>query len=367
MTDNEYMHLAIELAKSTIGQTSPNPCVGAVIVKNGRVLAVGVHLKAGTPHAEINAINAASKHEIEGSTLYVTLEPCCHFGKTTPCTSEIIKHKIKKVVIATLDKNPLVSNNGVKQLKNAGIEVVTGIMETEAVEINKHFFYYINAHLPYVTLKAGLSLDGKYATALEESQWITNAESRLDTHNYRKSHDAILVGINTIIKDNPSLTTRVATGGRNPVRIILDTTLKINEAALVVTDKQSKTIIITSSNFDKNKAGRLQKNKQIELIHLQTTSIAIIDVLKLIADKEITSILVEGGQKIHNSFLQTKIFNELVLYIAPSLIGGEHAANFFTGSGFAHLKDSLQLDFTEVSKLGNNLKITAKPIQNIVN
>ncbi|MFN8771137.1 MAG: bifunctional diaminohydroxyphosphoribosylaminopyrimidine deaminase/5-amino-6-(5-phosphoribosylamino)uracil reductase RibD [Neisseriaceae bacterium] len=360
MTDNEYMHLAIQIAKSTIGQTAPNPSVGAVIVKNGNILSFGAHLQAGSPHAEINAINIASPNELEGSTLYVTLEPCCHTGKTNPCTEKIIKSKIKKVVIATLDKNPLVAGKGVAQLKNAGIDVITGIFENEASEINKMFFHYINTQMPYITLKAGLSLDGKFATSNGESKWITNEEARLDAHYYRHSHDAILVGINTIIHDNPSLTTRLPNGGKSPVRVVLDTKLRIDENATVITKNDSKTIIITGTNFNKDKLTKLKKYKHVELIHLTSTDIILADALKILAKQDITSILVEGGQTIHNSFIQKKLFNELVMYIAPSLIGGEKSPAFFTGQGFSHLDDKIELTFTEITKLGSNLKIIAK-------
>jgi diaminohydroxyphosphoribosylaminopyrimidine deaminase/5-amino-6-(5-phosphoribosylamino)uracil reductase len=362
MTDTEYMNLALQIAKSTIGQTSPNPNVGAVIVKDGKILSFGAHIAAGNAHAEINAINTADITELAGATLYVTLEPCCHIGKTSPCTKEIIKSKIKRVVIASLDKNPLVSGKGIKQLSNAGIDVVTGVLAKEAEEINKMFFHYINAKIPYVTLKAGLSLDGKYATSSGESKWITCEESRLDAHYYRNSHDAILVGINTIIKDNPSLNTRLPNGGKNPIRVILDTKLLITQDANVISDQISKTIIFTTTNYDKEKLDSLKKLDHIEIIKLDTPNIELPTVLQTLAEKEITSVLVEGGQKIHNSFIQNKLFNELVMYIAPSIIGGETAPAFFTGNGFANLKDSIKLEFVEVTKLGTDLKMAAKII-----
>ena len=195
LTDIKYMKLAISLANAAAFQTSPNPPVGAVVVKNGKLLALGTHLQAGSHHAEINAFKVADSIELEGSTLYVTLEPCCHVGKTNACTDAIIKHKINRVVIASLDQNPLVQGNGVKQLKDAKITVDIGVCELEASQLYNQFFHFIKTKMPYITLKAGLSLDGKLATSTHESKWITCQESRDDAHTYRYMRDAILVGI----------------------------------------------------------------------------------------------------------------------------------------------------------------------------
>lgn len=359
MTDNYYMHLAIEIAKSTVWQTAPNPAVGAVIVKNNKIISFGAHLQSGNPHAEINAINQTSPEELIGATLYVSLEPCCHVGKTQPCTDVIIKSGIKRVVVASLDKNAKVSGKGIEQLKKSGIEVIVGILAKDANEINKMFFHYINTNKPYVTLKAGLSLDAKLATSLGESKWITNEEARRDAHFYRASHDAILVGVGTINNDNPSLTARYNTGNSNPVRIVLDTNLKIQNTAKVINDQLAKTVIITSKIFDEKKADLLKKKSNIQIINLLTEKIDINQVLILLAKDEIRSILVEGGQKIYNSFIQNRLFNELVVYMAPNLIGGSNSYAFFTGSGFATLKDIINLEFSKIDKIGNNLKIVA--------
>ncbi|MCE2706315.1 MAG: bifunctional diaminohydroxyphosphoribosylaminopyrimidine deaminase/5-amino-6-(5-phosphoribosylamino)uracil reductase RibD [Proteobacteria bacterium] len=359
MTDQKYMTLAINLANATLGQTSPNPCVGAVIVKNGSVIAYGAHLKSGDAHAEVNAINSTTPDNLVNSDLYITLEPCCHSGKTSPCTELIIKSKIKRVVVATLDPNPLVSGKGIKQLRDAGIEVVMGIMEQEAIELNKMFFYYISTKIPYITLKTGMSLDAKLATSSNESKWITNEESREDTHNYRHTHDAILVGINTIIADNPSLTTRLKNGGKHPIRIVLDTHLRTPANSKIANDNISKTIIITGNQVtEKNKLQFTQKN--VEIISMPTPEIDIADLLKILGNNNITSILVEGGQIIHNSFLQQKLFNQLVIYIAPILIGGGNALNFFTGTGFEKLSEAVKLKITEIKQLDGDIKIVAE-------
>ncbi|MBY0380098.1 MAG: bifunctional diaminohydroxyphosphoribosylaminopyrimidine deaminase/5-amino-6-(5-phosphoribosylamino)uracil reductase RibD [Burkholderiales bacterium] len=359
-TDIKYMQLAIHMAHSTIGQTSPNPSVGAVIVKNGKIIAIGLHIEAGAPHAEVKAIHGvANPQELDGSTLYVTLEPCCHVGKTSACTDLIIKHKIKRVVVATLDKNPLVAGNGIKQLINAGVEVTVGILEEQAYQINKKFFYYINKRLPYITLKAGLSLDAKYATTTGESQWITCAQARLDAHSYRSTNDAILIGINTALQDNPTLNTRVTGGGNQPIRIVLDSTLKISESMNLIQNTEAQTIIITGSNYNPQKREQLKKYTHVEIIHLDNPQIDLATTLEILAKQNITSILVEGGEKIHNSFIQNQLFNELVIYLAPSLIGGSDAPNFFNAQGFAKLQDAIKLTFTETVMVGTSMKIVA--------
>jgi diaminohydroxyphosphoribosylaminopyrimidine deaminase/5-amino-6-(5-phosphoribosylamino)uracil reductase len=225
MNDIYYMNLALNLAKGTLGQTSPNPVVGAVLVKENQIVGMGAHLKAGEAHAEVHAIQMAGI-KAKGATLYVTLEPCSHFGKTPPCSDLVIRTGIKKVFVATTDPNPQVAGTGIERIRKAGIEVHLGLLQEEARELNKVFFYNIRTGLPFVTLKSAISLDGKTATVTGESKWITGEEARNDVHQYRHQHDAILVGVNTLIKDNPTLTTRLASGGKNPVRIILDTHLR---------------------------------------------------------------------------------------------------------------------------------------------
>lgn len=359
MTDQKYMQIALDLAKSTIGQTSPNPSVGAIIVKNGKILAFGAHIESGQNHAEINAINSANANDLIDSTLYVTLEPCCHHGKTSPCTDEIIKHKIKRVVVATLDPNPIIAGAGILQLQSANIEVTIGVLENEAIAINKIFFHYIKTKTPFVTLKMGMSLDAKIATRNKESKWITNEIARNDAHLYRHSHDAILVGVNTIINDNPSLTTRLENGGRNPIRIILDTTLRTPLDAKVIIDKSSKTIIVTGATVNKNTVEKFNK-LNIEIIKMPENTININQLLLILGKRNITSILVEGGQTIFTSFIENKQFNEIVTYIAPILIGGQNAVGIFAGNGCNHLSESTKLEFTSIEKLGDNIKIVSQ-------
>ena len=251
------MNLALENARAMKGQTDPNPLVGSVIVNENRVVGIGTHLKAGEPHAEIHAIRMAGD-KAKGGTIYVTLEPCSHFGRTGPCAVAIVEAGIKKVVIATLDPNPVVAGNGVKILEDAGIEVIVGVMEEESRKMNEVFNKFIVEQKPFMTMKAGSTLDGKIATHTADSKWITSAEARNDVHVLRNENMAILVGVNTVIEDDPELTTRIP-NGRNPIRIILDSTLRIPLDSKVVTDGQAETWIFTAKKYDQvcqEKAGR---------------------------------------------------------------------------------------------------------------
>lgn len=248
MQDEDYMRLALDLAKSTQGQTSPNPVVGAVIVKNHQIIGMGAHLKAGEPHAEVHAIGMAGE-KAKGATLYVTLEPCSHFGKTPPCSNLVIATGIKKVFVATTDPNPQVAGTGIERMRQAGIEVEIGLLQEEAREVNKLFFYNIRTGLPYVTLKSAVSLDGKTATITGESKWITGEEARADVHQLCHEHDAILVGVNTVLIDDPSLTARIKNGAKNPIRVILDTHLRTPLNAKVINDKAAPTWIVTGSDI----------------------------------------------------------------------------------------------------------------------
>ena len=259
MADESYIQLTIEIAKKGEGSVSPNPLVGCVIIKDNRIIGAGYHQKFGEDHAEINAINSSAE-SLEGSTLYVNLEPCSHFGKTPPCVDRIIKEKVKRVVIGTLDINPLVSGNGVKALKKAGIEVKVGVLEKECIELNKFFFKFITNKLPYVTLKAAQTLDGMIADKNNYSEWISSSESRKYVHWLRARYDAVLIGSETARIDNPKLTVRMVEG-RNPYRVVLDSSLKLkSDLNLFKINSDNKTIVITS---EKNKS-KLKKINQLE-------------------------------------------------------------------------------------------------------
>ncbi|GGE44112.1 riboflavin biosynthesis protein RibD [Pullulanibacillus camelliae] len=358
MTETRFMKMAIDIARQTIGQTSPNPVVGAVVVYKQHIVGIGAHLKAGEDHAEVHALRMAGQ-KAEGATVYVTLEPCSHTGRTPPCTDLLIQCKVKRVVIATLDPNPLVSGKGVQKLRAAGITVDVGLLEQEARTLNTRFFHYITTHTPYVTIKSATSLDGKIATATGQSQWITGPAAREDVHRYRHQHDAILVGVNTVIQDDPRLTTRLPEGdSKQPIRLILDSHLRTPLTAQVIQDKSAETWIITTQHPPKETLAKFQA-ENIQIISMPGTTINLEPLLKILGEHGITSVFVEGGAEVNGSFLRSGLFNQLILYMAPKLIGGRKAPAAFGGEGFAALEEALPLTITSVTTIDSDLKITA--------
>lgn len=324
MADQSYVQLTLELAKRGIGQVSPNPLVGCVITRNDKIIGAGFHTKYGDDHAEINAINS-SQESLEGSTLYVNLEPCSHYGKTPPCVERIIREKIKRVVIGTLDMNPLVSGNGVKKLKNAGVQVKVGVSEKECEELNKFFFKFITKKIPFVTLKAAVTLDGKIADAKLQSEWISSGESRKYVHTLRNKYDAVLIGANTALIDNPQLTVRHIEG-RNPWRVILDPKLSLPlDLKIFKKNYDKRTIVVISELGLKKKrklAGLEKSGVKVITVNKQNNNLTDLNsLLKELAKLNITSILVEGGSKLLTSFIKRKLFDELILFISPKLIG----------------------------------------------
>ena len=355
--DKVYMELALNLARSAVGQTSPNPCVGAVVVKDGQVVGMGAHLKAGEAHAEVHALQMAGERAKE-ATIYVTLEPCSHFGKTPPCANAIIEAGIKRAVVATTDPNPKVSGEGIKRLIEAGIDVEVGCMHEEANELNEMFFYYMKTNQPYVTMKSATSLDGKIATVAGESKWITSEDARFDAHQYRHLHDAILVGIGTVLADDPALTTRLPQGGKNPIRIILDSSLRTPLQAKVVTDGEAPTWIVTTKHASMKKRQTL-KNQGIEMIVLDDEEISIQLLLKELGSRGIMSLFVEGGAEVNGSFIAAKAVNQVIMYMAPKLIGGTDTPTASGGLGIEKLSDALALHIKTIERVGVDLKIVA--------
>lgn len=363
MTNDEfYMDLALKNAQAMKGQTDPNPLVGSVIVNDNRIVGVGAHLKAGQPHAEIHALQMAGEQS-KGATIYVTLEPCSHHGRTGPCAVAIVEAGIKKVVIATLDPNPVVAGNGVQILKDAGIEVVTGVLESESIKINEVFNKFILEKKPFITLKSGITLDGKVASHKLNSKWITSEEARHDVHQLRNENMAILVGMNTILKDDPALTTRIP-NGRNPIRIIMDSKLRIPLDSQVITDNQAETIIFTSKDYDKDKKKLLEAQNITILETSGDLYTDPVDVVTQLGEKGISSLLIEGGGNINASFLENKLIDKVVLYFAPKLIGGIEAPTFFEGTGIDLMKDAIDLESTDISRIGPDFKFVGYPIYN---
>ncbi|SET03012.1 diaminohydroxyphosphoribosylaminopyrimidine deaminase / 5-amino-6-(5-phosphoribosylamino)uracil reductase [Oceanobacillus limi] len=360
MTNHEfYMDLAIQNAQAMKGQTEPNPLVGSVIVNDNRIVGIGTHLKAGEPHAEIHALRMAGE-QAKGATIYVTLEPCSHHGRTGPCAEAIVKSGIKKVVIATLDPNPVVAGNGIKILQNAGIEVTVGICEDKAIRMNEVFNTFIVQKKPFVTLKAGTTLDGKVATRTFDSKWITSEESRLDVHKLRSENMAILVGINTVLKDDPALTSRIP-NGRNPIRVVMDSSLKTPLDAQLINDNKAETWIFTSQNIDYDKKRTLENAGASVFVTDSQSSVDPKEVLHILAEKQISSVFIEGGGNIHASFLEQKLVDKVVLYFAPKLVGGKDAPTFLEGTGFEQMKDAINLRDTSIEKIGEDFKFIGYP------
>ncbi len=361
MDDKFYMELAIDLAKKTKGQTSPNPIVGAVVVNNGEIVGMGAHLKAGEAHAEVQALNMAGSLA-KNSTVYVTLEPCSHFGKTPPCAERIVKEKVKRVVVATLDPNPLVSGSGMDIIEKAGIEITVGVLEEQAKLLNESFNKYITTRLPFITVKTAMTLDGKIATYSGSSRWVTGEKSRAYVHKLRHEHDAIMIGIGTVLKDNPSLTVRTEQMGINPIRVIIDSQLNISNQANVIQDKQAPTWIFTTEGAPKEKTIEL-RNKGVEIIVTSGTgNVPLKEVFKYLGEKQITSVLVEGGPTIIGSLLDEQLVDKYIGFIAPKLIGGKDAPSVVAGNGLKDMGKAVYLTKRTVETFDDDICISGYPI-----
>lgn len=358
--DEKYMRLAMQLAGNAIGRTSPNPLVGAVIVKDNRVVGCGWHRKAGTPHAEVHALNQAGELA-QGADVYVTLEPCAHYGKTPPCAKALVEAKVKNVYGGLLDVNPKVAGKGFKILEDAGIHVEYGFLQDELRKQNEVFFKWIEHKKPFVVLKAAMTLDGKIATATGQSKWITNETSRAYGYKLRDIYDGIMVGINTVIEDNPMLTSRVD-GGKNPIRIVVDSSLKIDINANVVQDKSAKTIIATTDKADKDKILKLQA-QDVDVIVVDKDKNDKVDIEKLLdilGQQNICSILVEGGATLSGSFVAKKLVDKVYFFIAPKIVGGKEAKTPVAGTGILNLQEALALKDIQIEKLEEDILIIGR-------
>lgn len=352
--DEKYMDLALELAEKGRGYVNPNPMVGAVVVKDGEIMGKGWHKFYGGPHAEVYALDEA-RAKAEGATIYVTLEPCSHFGKTPPCAEKIKKMKIKKCVIACLDPNPIVAGRGKKILEEAGIEVVVGVREKEAKELNKVFMKYITEKNPYLFLKCAITLDGKIATNERDSKWITNEKSREKVQFLRHEYMGIMVGINTLINDNPRLTARIE-NGVNPFRIVVDPHLRTPlESNFVNMADDNKSIIVTSKENEKNDKITELENKNVKIIYMEGFNFSVHEILKKIGELKIDSVLLEGG-----SYLISKAFKENridggEIFIAPKILGG--GLPFIDGFDFKEIKDCFHLENVKFNVYDDNISV----------
>jgi diaminohydroxyphosphoribosylaminopyrimidine deaminase/5-amino-6-(5-phosphoribosylamino)uracil reductase len=360
MTDHDFMQQALALARKAKGFTSPNPCVGAVVVKNGEIVGQGFHRAAGCAHAEVDALDNAGP-SAEGATLYVTLEPCNHFGKTPPCTHKIIKAKIKKVVVGCKDPNPFVSGGGIHYLQNNGIEVISGVLEKEAQLLIEEFIWYIQHHkTPFVIMKCASTLDGRIATAKGDSKWITNEVSRAFVHQIRHEVDAILVGSGTLHADNPSLTSRIpGVQTKDPARIILDTHLTIKEDARVLTQTSTAgTIIVTGPDVSEEKRALIeQKGAQIIEVPLKEEKLDLNELMIKLGQMSILSVLIEGGSRVAGSALKAGIVNKVLFFIAPKFLGSSDGIPMFEGKGPDLIKDAFELTRLTVNQFDTDMLV----------
>jgi len=355
------MHQALELAREGEGRTVPNPAVGAVIVADGKVVGRGYHPKAGEPHAEIFALREAGSRA-RGADAYVTLEPCSHYGRTAPCCDALIAAGIRRIFLGICDPNPLVNGRGVKCLRAAGMEVVTGVLEAECRYLCAPFIKHVTTGRPLVILKSAITLDGKTATSSGSSQWITGPESRAHVHKVRDRVDAILVGIGTVQADNPRLTTRLdEKPGRDPIRVVLDSNLSIEpSAALVQHNSAALTLIITTANADARKRSKLEACPLVEVVSVAQDEAGHVDleaVLDELGSRQIQSVLVEGGAKVNQALLQQNLVDRVMFYIAPKLLGGSDGFGIFSGTGPEWLDAARNVNVVNVCRFGEDILI----------
>ena len=360
--DIEYMRRAMELAERGVGFTNPNPMVGAVIVKGGKVIGEGWHERCGEWHAERNAFKNCTV-PAEGATMYVTLEPCCHYGKTPPCTEAIIEHGIARVVVGMEDPNPLVAGKGIALLREAGIEVVCGVEEEALREQNRVFLKYISTKLPWVAMKTAMTLDGKIATRTGDSKWITGAEARAYVHELRHRFMAIVVGIGTAVADDPLLNCRIeGRGVRQPIRVVVDSNARLSlDSQLVKTAGEYRTIV-AHTRFAPEESVKALREAGVEMLLCKEKE-GLVDVrnlLELLGQSGIDSILLEGGGSLNYTFLAEGLADELYAFIAPKIVGGMNAKTPVEGAGMEKMADAINLELENVLHVGHDVLLKLK-------
>lgn len=377
MPEEKYMRRAIKLAKKGSGHVNPNPLVGAVIVRDGEIIGEGYHECYGQLHAERNAIANAKKrgNSLEGSTIYVTLEPCCHYGKTPPCTEAIIEEKIARVVVGSDDPNPLVSGKGFQMLREKGIEVIPHFLKEECDAMNHVFFHYIRTGTPYVAMKYAMTMDGKIACYTGDSKWVTGEESRAHVQTLRNHYKGIMAGIGTVLADDPMLNCRIE-GGRDPIRIIADSHLRIPiDSQLVRTAGQQPLIVACLPDADEEKAAQL-KEKGIEVLRIpgvttaditeeQKEVISLPVLMKELGARKIDGILLEGGGQLNESALQAGIVDRIYCYIAPKIFGGAQAKTPVEGQGLTRAADAWQFNRIGMQEFGQDILLEYEKAQEL--
>lgn len=355
MLDERFMRMAINLALRASGLTSPNPAVGAVIVKNGKVVARGYHKKAGGAHAEAEAIG---NRDLLDATLYVTLEPCCHYGKTPPCTDAILRSGIKTVVVGTKDPNPAVAGKGIKILRRAGIEVITGVLEGECRALNVAYNKYIVKRVPYVTLKLAVSLDGRIATSTGDSRWITGIGARRLVHRMRSLSDAVMVGASTVVKDDPELTVRLVEG-KSPVRVVVDSRFKAPLESRVFKKAGGAIVFVTRDAPRKKIEKALESGIKVVAVPKSRQGVDLKRVVKELGRLQVTSLLVEGGGTLAASLLKSGLVDRVCLFMAPLIIGAE-GTGAVAGLGIKKVSGALKLKEVAVKTVGHDILVEGR-------
>ncbi|WP_027093703.1 bifunctional diaminohydroxyphosphoribosylaminopyrimidine deaminase/5-amino-6-(5-phosphoribosylamino)uracil reductase RibD [Cohnella thermotolerans] len=358
INDEFYMRLALNAAAGTAGQTGTNPAVGCVVVKDGRIVGLGAHLKRGEGHAEVHALNMAGGNA-RGATAYVTLEPCSHYGRTPPCCERLIREGVARVVVATADPNPVVAGRGIERLREAGIAVDVGLLGEESRKLNEAFNKYIVTGLPFVTIKTAVTLDGKIATRTGSSKWITGPEAREAVHTLRHRNDAIMVGIGTVLADDPELTTRLSVPGLHPVRIVVDSTLRIPDSARVL-NGAAPTIVLTSGRAPEARIESLRGRGADVVVCGDGPTVDLRAALEAIGKREIGSVLVEGGGGLNGSLLEAGLVDKLMLFYAPKLVGGA-APSAFSFAGPDLMEEALKVENVSIERYGTDWCVTGYP------
>jgi len=359
-----FMALALRLAAKGRGKTSPNPMVGALVVKNGCIVGRGYHHGPGQPHAEILALNQAGPRA-NGATLYITIEPCCHLLKRTPpCVPAVVQSGVRQVVVAMADPNPSVKGRGIAALRRAGIMVTTAVAQGEAAQLNRAYLHWVKTGRPYVILKAGMTLDGKVATAKGESRWITGPRARQDAHRLRSQVDAVVVGVGTVIHDDPTLTARLSDrplklAPRQPLRVVLDSRLRTSPRATVcATQDRAKTLIVTTSRASRSRRRPFERaGVEVISLSLKNRRVSLPALMTMLGKRGVTSVLIEGGSTVNAAALRAKLVNHVVLYLAPTLMGGQDAKAVIGDRSPQRLAQALTLRHVTVRRIGKDLVV----------
>jgi len=356
--DEELMAQALELAASADYRTSPNPMVGAVVVRDGAVIGSGAHLRAGEAHAEVLALQAAGD-AARGADLYVTQEPCSHHGRTPPCVDAVIAAGVRRVVVGMQDPNPKVDGRGIAALRKAGITVVTDVLADRVRRLNEFFVKHATTGLPFVTAKFAMSLDGRIATHSGESKWITSDQARALVHRLRHMHDAILVGANTVLRDDPNLTTRLPEGGRSPLRVVVDSRLRVPPQARIFQQESGSVLLATSDRARGDRVREFEKlGVPVAVLPAVHGRVGLLDLLRHLGGREVISMLIEGGASMHGSAFDQRLVDKVYAFVAPRIIGGIEAPAAVGGHGVDRLDDALSLRDVEVERIGPDIVIS---------